>query len=545
MSGAAGANCILLHGHLPWIHHPDYEDFLEEDWYFEALAETYLPLLAMLDGLRTDRIPAKLSIGLTPPLLEMMRSESLRAKADRYLLQRRRLAELEVSRIAKGDVFAATARHYLARFQELRDIWIRRDRNLVDAFREHQDEGRIEILASCATHAVLPLVHTPHARRAQIQLGMALYEEAFGRPAQGFWLPECAFSPDLDPLLAEAGIRYVILEGHGIQAAHPPPPAGVHRPVKTPAGVAAFGRDPQSSRQVWAAEVGYPGDPDYRELYRDLGFDGDYDSIRPFLHRDGVRRNLGIKYHRVTGKVALHEKQPYDVTAAKAKAWTHAGHYIRARGEQAKILSAQLGEAPSILSPYDMELFGHWWYEGPWFLDAVFRQMNDPGKRPPLRLATPGQVLRERGSIPTAMPILSTWGEGGFLKVWLNEKNAWVLRHQHEAERRMIERAREHPAPGARVSGILDQMLRELLLLQASDWAFILTKETTVHYAKKRITDHVHRFLRLEAALSDPAAIDDGELSRISREDSLFPGLNHRLILGGPAGRPGVRLGHR
>ncbi|HMS17440.1 MAG TPA: DUF1957 domain-containing protein, partial [Planctomycetota bacterium] len=282
----------------------------------------------------------------------------------------------------------------------------------------------------------------------------------------------------------------------------------------------------------------------YRELYRDLGYDGAYESLRPYLHQDGVRRNLGIKYHRVTGKVDLQDKEPYNPEEARERAKVHAGHYLWSRGEQIKTLADRMSEAPCVLSPYDMELFGHWWYEGPWFLNAIFRQMHDRSQRPPIRMVTPSQVLREPGSLPSAMPILSTWGEEGYLKVWLNEKNSWVLRHQQEAERRMLERAREHTTPDKRTHRLLNQMLRELFLLQASDWAFILTKETTVHYAKKRITDHTHRFLLLERALADPSVLSAEEEALIMAEDSCFPGLDYRLILGGPASLPGQRLGH-
>ena len=538
-----GTNCIVLHGHLPWVHYPGYDDFLEEDWYLEALAETYLPILAMLNGLRRDRIPTRLTIGLTPPLLEMFRAPALCKKADHYLERRRELAESEVAFYDKNDPRHATAQHYLERFRALEELWQSSNKDLVTAFREHQNEGRIEILASCATHAVLPLLHTRESRLAQLRIGIELYREVFGRSPQGFWLPECAFQPELDPLLAEVGIRYVILEGHGVKNGTPPSPFGVHRPVRTPSGIACFGRDPASSLQVWATEVGYPGDPDYREFYRDLGYDGDYDRVSPYLHSDGVRRNLGLKYHRVTGSVPLDQKEYYDLNAGRGRARVHAGHFLWARGEQARHLNSVLGEPPCVLSPYDMELFGHWWYEGPWFLDGLFRQMNDPGQRPPVRLITPGQVIREAGSIPTSTPILSTWGEGGYLKVWLNEKNTWVHRHQQEMERRMVERVRDHSDPTPQQARMLDQMLRELLLLQSSDWAFIITKDTTVHYAKKRVAEHVQRFLALESALQDPSRLPDKEWELMISEDSLFPGIDHRLMVGGPVIREGCTLG--
>ncbi len=538
-----GTNCVVLHGHLPWVHHPQHEEYLEEDWYLEALSETYLPLLIVLDDLARDGVPVRLAVGLTPPLLEMFRAPSLREKADRYLLARRDFAEQEVSRTDAGQPQHKAAAHYLKRFGQLRRYWETCDRDPITAFRRHQDEGRLEILASCATHSLLPLLHTDAARRAQIRIGVELFREVFGKTPTGFWLPECAYMDGADAILAEEGVRWVVVEQHGVTGAHPTPPAGVHRPIVTSGGLHAFGRDPTSSRQVWAAEVGYPGDPEYRELYRDVGFDAPYEVIRPYLHGDGVRRNLGIKYHRITGKVELHEKEPWDPEAARERARVHAGNFLWNRGEQAKGLVDQLGEPPCILSPYDMELFGHWWYEGPWFLEHVFRQQADPHQRAPVRLVTPSDVLREAGSRPRVTPGLSTWGEEGFLKVWLNEDNAWLLRHQHELERRLIERVNDWPEPDHRRADLLDQMTRELLLLQSSDWAFIISKQTQVHYAEQRARNHISRFLAMEQALTEPDTLDPELWDAATAEDSLFPGLSHRVMTGGPATRTGHRLG--
>jgi 1,4-alpha-glucan branching enzyme len=543
MTPRLGTNCLVLHGHLPWVHHPDHEGFLEEDWYLEALTDTYLPLLQMLQRLAEDGIPTRLTMGLTPPLLEMFRSPSLIQKSDVYLLRRIDLAEREVARLRGQGQLERTARHYLRTFQDLWETWVGAGRDLVRAFRDHLEAGRLEILASAATHPVLPLLHTEAGQRAQIRIGVSLFREVFGIEPSGLWLPECAYTQGLDALLVAEGVRFVVLESHGVKTARPQPRTGVYRPIRTAAGLTAFGRDPTSSRQVWAAEVGYPGDPEYRELYRDLGYDGPYRHIRPFLHKDGVRRNLGIKYHRVTGKVSLDHKELWDPEGARGRSRVHAGNYLWNRGEQAKHLGNELGEPVCIVSPYDMELFGHWWYEGPWFIEGIFRQMQDSEHRPPIRLVTPGEVLDDGGSFPHADPALSSWGEDGFLKVWLNEDNAWVLRHQHEIERRMIERAIEWPNPDPARHRLLDQMLRELLLLQASDWAFIITKKTQVHYARQRITGHVDRFLRMEAALPHPETLDEEWFATVSREDALFPGVDFRVVTGGPASLPGTHLG--
>lgn len=540
---APGRVCLVLHGHLPYVHHPAHADFLEEDWYFEACVETYLPLLFILEDLAQDRVPVALTVGLTPPLLEMFRSPALHAKLARHLDRRVELAESELKRLKRDPEHLPTARHYLGRFRQMRDFFAAERGDLAGAFRRHQRAGRLEILASTATHAVLPLVATEEARRFQIKVGVALYREVFGRQPRGFWMPECAYAPGVDALLSAEGIEYAVFETHGVRNAGPTSPFGVYRPLTLPSGLKALGRDQRSGKQVWSSVVGYPGDPAYRELYRDLGFDAPYDYVKPWLHDDGLRRNVGFKYHRITGKVELHEKLPYDPAAAKARAQEHARHFIQSRVDDVARLRAKFGgTAPIVCAPYDLELFGHWWHEGPWFLEALFREAE---KRRDLGFAfsTPSQALADGGPMPGAYAHLSTWGKNGFLEVWCAEENAWILRHQHELERRLLARVREVRVPSPRAARVLDQMARELLLAQSSDWAFIIAMKTSAHYAEMRAKDHVDRFLRLEKFL-DGAADDPAEyLDEVEAEDAIFPGLSFRSVDHGPVARAGARLG--
>lgn len=532
LHGGKASVCVVLHGHLPWVHHPEHPDFLEEDWFFEALVDCYLPLLFVLDDLHRDRVPARLAVGLTPPLLEMFRAPVLMEKAKGHLDRRVALGRSELSRIGATDPLRPAAEHHFRRALQMRDYFASERGDLVGAFRRHVESGVLEILASCATHAVLPLVLTPEARRVQIAAGVAAYREAFGRRPAGWWLPECAFTPGLDAELAAHDLSWTILETHAALGAEPTPPFGVHRPLTLPSGLRAFARDPESSRQVWSSTIGYPGDPDYRELYRDVGFDAPWDYVKPWLHSDGIRRNLGFKYHRVTGRVELHEKRPWDPAAAKLKAAEHARHFVHARTAQIRALAASGCATPVVTAPYDLELFGHWWYEGPWWLEQLFREAARlPGL--PWTFATPSDTLRDAAPESPAAPPLSTWGRNGFLEVWLNDKNTWILRHQHELERRMIEAARAATAPTARERRLLDLMARELLLLQSSDWAFILTMDTAAHYAEQRARTHADRFHTLESALRG-ASVDEAWIDRVEADDALFPGLSFEAFRGEP-----------
>ncbi len=529
MSPKQGSVCIVLHTHLPYVHHPDFEDFLEEDWLFEAITETYLPLLFVMNDLWIDKVPFRLTFSMTPPLVHMLRCSDLMAKFEIYLEKRIKLAGLEVKRHAGDRLRLETARHYQLRFEQMLSFFHACDRDLSAAFRRFQDLGLIEIIASAATHGFLPLFRTEAATKAQIALGVQLHKDVFGGAPKGFWLPECAIGPGIDRMLVDEGIAFTVLDTHALTGAEPPPENGSFRPVKTPAGLAAFGRDSECSQQVWSSIVGYPGDPDYRELYRDIGYDADYRYILPFLKQDGVRRNIGMKYHRITGDVPLHEKELYSPSLAKARAATHAGNFLFNRGQQIAHQNEVQGKPVVITAPFDTELFGHWWYEGPWFLEEVFRQAADHADDATFNLCTPSEILQQSAEIHEAKIGPCSWGEDGFYKVWLNDKNQWFWPHLHEMEERMVVWAKKTLPDRELQRRILHQMARELLLAQSSDWPFILTMETSTWYAEKRFRDHVFRFFTLEdMLLNDEVNVE--ELASWERQDAIFPDMDIRIF---------------
>src|SRR4051812_1448776 len=324
-----GYLAIVLHAHLPFVRHPEYDDFLEEDWLFEAITETYLPLIDMMSRLVTEKINFRMTMSLTPPLCAMLADPLLQSRYRRYLGKLIELADKEVHRTKDQLAFQDAARMYqqkLTRCRQIYEDWYRG--NLLQAFRQLQNQGVLEIITCAATHGYLPLMAHRQAARAQIRLAADDYQRHFGRRPRGIWLPECAYNPGDDILLKEAGIRYFFVDAHGLLYGTPRPRYGVYAPAYCPSGVAAFARDMESAHQVWSSDIGYPGDPVYREFYRDLGYDLDYDYIKPYLHSDGVRRNTGLKYFRITGRVPLNQKQPYNPAAAREMAAQHAGNFL-------------------------------------------------------------------------------------------------------------------------------------------------------------------------------------------------------------------------
>jgi 1,4-alpha-glucan branching enzyme len=291
-----GHLALVLHGHLPFVRHPEHEQFLEEDWLFEAITETYIPLLRVFDGLVRDQVDFRLSMSLTPTLVSMLRDPLLQDRYVRHIGKLIALSELEVQRTAKDPAFHELACMYRRLFSETRELFVSTyNGDLVSAFKKFQDLGKLEIITCAATHAFLPLMPNQRAVRAQIMTAVEFHARHFGREPRGIWLPECGYYEGLDAVLGEAGLRYFFTDSHGIFHATPRPRYGVYAPIVCPSGVVAFGRDLESSKQVWSSVEGYPGDYDYRDFYRDAGFDLDYDYLRPFLHPDGARVSLGMK----------------------------------------------------------------------------------------------------------------------------------------------------------------------------------------------------------------------------------------------------------
>ena len=521
-----GYLALVLHAHLPFVRHPESDFVLEEEWLFEAITETYVPLLTMFEGLKRDGVDFKLTMSMTPPLAAMLRDPLLQERYDVHLTQLEELLEKEIERNEYNGHIKYLAEYYAKEFAHVRKVWESYDGDLTKGFRKFLESGNLDIMTCGATHGYLPLMKMyPEAVWAQIEVACQSHEEIFGRRPTGIWLPECAYYEGLERMLADAGLRYFLTDGHGILYARPRPRYGAYAPIYTEAGVAAFGRDHESSQQVWSSKVGYPGASEYREFYRDLGWDADYEYIKPYIMPNGQRKNVGIKYHKITGKeVGGSDKAWYDPYWAREKAAEHAGNFSYNRERQIEGLHSMIQRKPIIVSPYDAELYGHWWYEGPWFLDYVFRKSwYDQGTYEMTHLA---DYLKSNPTQQVARPSQSSWGYKGFHEYWLNETNAWIYPHLHKAAERMIDLARREPADELQWRA-LNQAARELLLAQSSDWAFIMRTGTMVPYAVRRTRAHLIRFNKLWEDIR-AEKVDAGWLEKVEEIDNIFPNINYR-----------------
>ncbi len=528
MAFTYGYQIIVLHAHLPYVRHKGYDPhFLEEIWLNEAINETYIPLIQSFRNLKREGVKFKITMSFTPTLVSMLKDKYLQDNYLAYINRQIDLANKEVKRTTYDAHLNYLSKYYLEKFENNKKLFLELEEDIIAGFKEFQKEGYLEVITCSATHGFLPLLESePSTVRAQLSLGRRLHRQTWGVEPRGIWLPECGYYKGLETYLADEGFRYFFVDSHGVKNAVPRPKFGLYAPVEIGSGVFAFPRDPESSSQVWSAKEGYPGDYRYREYYRDIGYDLDYEYIKDYVHPTGIRLNTGIKYHRITGK--SNHKDYYHPDWALEAAGNHAEDFLRSRIAQASRVFAEEKQPPVIISPYDAELYGHWWYEGPMFLEYLFKKMHfDQNQIAPIH---PLQVLGVLPRIQSVEMDMSSWGEGGYGDVWLNTTNEWIYKHVMECTVSIHEEVHKFWKTTSEVKQrILKQMSREVLLLQSSDWPFIMKTGTMTEYAKKRIKVHTNLFLELRSMLHRED-ISLERLKQIEDEHPIFPDIQYEIF---------------
>ena len=570
MAQPLGTFSFVLHSHIPYVLAHGRSPH-GTDWLSEAAAETYLPLLDACLRLAAEGLSPKITLGLTPVLVEQLRDPSFQDELSDYLRGKVTSAQANQEHFRReGNYHMA----YLARYWEdwygraLTDFEERHGRDIVGAFKALQDEGHIEIITSSATHGYSALLSQDTSVQAQVKTGIQSYERHFGRKPRGYWLPECSYRPrykwapsvvvpdvpwepilrkGVDEFLAENGIQYFFVEGSllhggeslGVYADKFGPlkelykqfqketvqveyrPYTTYHPYlvdssgegKNPP-LAVFGRDSATGEQVWSGERGYPGDEWYLEFHKKF-----------VLEKE---KSLGLRFWRISqDKADIGSKSPYEPHQAEERAKVHAAHFVPLIKE---VLKAQNDPTAIVTAVYDTELFGHWWFEGPQFLYHALREL---ALDPEVTLQTVGEYLEKNpATLPVTLPE-GSWGEGGFHYIWLNEETAWSWKLVYEVESEMSQLAKDYSDnPACRT--ILNQAAREALLLMASDWQFCISTGGAKDYSEVRLRNHFDNFQALaglvrRAGAGEKLSVGDWKnIAECEARDCVFPDIEPR-----------------
>lgn len=528
---APGKVLFLLHAHLPYVHHPEYNRFFEENWLFEAIDETYLPLVQAMRRLLEKGVPGTLNLSVSAPLIEMLSDQGLQDKFSTHLQKQLELIQKEV-RLNEGKPQEGLSKFYLERQKTLIDTWESRiHHNLLGEFLELEKAGKLNLLTCVGTHPFLPAYQSdPESIRTQLSVTIRCFERAFGRKPQGVWLPECGYFPGLDKYLAEFGLHYFFVETHGALLASPPPKYGVFTPMRTKQGLYCMGREQKSSMEVWSRRTGYPGHPEYREFFKDIAQERPKDYLGEYFFAGNTPIDTGFKYNRITGS---ENKELYRPWNAMSLARDHAHIFVVNRETTiSELLVNMNGNKACMLCPYDAELFGHWWFEGPLFLEAMLERAASSNV---IEFAGADEIMTSSADPDEHEPAFSSWGEGGFGSVWINGETdkyypqSYRLRAMIEHLKSILKKMGDSsPKCGKLLTRYIKQMERELMLFQSSDWAFMIHNHSAEGYAKRRLDDHYNNghTLFAEACKSilknsdKPSA--SSVLPKLEKDDSIF-----------------------
>jgi 1,4-alpha-glucan branching enzyme len=514
-----GSFCLVLHGHMPYVlHHGQWPH--GEDWLYEAAAETYLPLLALLDECSYLNVKPRLTIGLTPVLAEQLAHEHFKQGFEAYLRNRIEQAETDRKYFEKNAQphLAWLAERWAKFYQDLFEQFERIGYDIPAAFRIQARRGSVELLTSAATHGYLPLLLEDSSIKAQIRAGLNSSRRILGIEPEGIWFPEGAYRPagrwtpatewggpdwrrGLDELVSEEGLSYFFVDEHMFTNGGGNDRPSVHQPVWVDGNggraplMAAFARDPYICKQVWCGFVGYPADGVYLEFHK----------------RHGQRR--GLRYWKVTDcKSGLDRKDFYYPDDVPGRIYQQTQHFCSEVKHHLLEHYQQTGKPGIVVACFDAELFGHWWFEGPSFLRDVLLTLSAD---PEVELRTAGNYL---GSFKPDRAVhlpAGSWGEGGDHRVWASEQVKWLWEIEYRCETSFGKLTyhldwRQKPE----LRKILQKAGRELLLLQASDWPFVITRRQAQDYGIQRFIQHVARF-DMFSDMAEKLAEDPYYISRL------------------------------
>lgn len=521
-----GIILFVLHSHLPLLYYPEYRESLEERWLYEAVRESYIPLLLVFEEIYTKYRYVGITISFSGSLLTMLTNDFFKERIHRHLKKTVELGEKEIQR-TKNTLFYKNAEFLYNRFSTILKKFEDLNGDILKAYRDLAQKGAIQIITSNLTHCISPFYFVDQASlkllEVQFYKAVSNFVDYFGFQPEGIWLPECAYLPQLDKILKKYNIKYTFLEGHGIIFSRDVCKYGTFMPYITRDGLIVFGRDFESSKQVWSAKEGYPGDFWYREFYKDIGYDLDYEYIKEYIHESGVRVDTGYKYYRITGvDVPLSSKEIYDPDFAMKKSFEHAANFIFNRERQSEYWYDNLktGLPLSIVAMYDTELFGHWWFEGPTFLKNILQLLHEE-PRYLVGVLTVSDYLKilenNNFKFEVIEPNSSTWGWKGYFEYWLNGSVDYMYRHIHVNTRSffdMIYRKREQIENNEKYRNIVEIGITELLQAQCSDWPFIVFTGQVSQYGHTRFKEHILNIMKINRALANDQEINIQEIKK-------------------------------
>ncbi|MEU7786869.1 glycoside hydrolase family 57 protein [Amycolatopsis sp. NPDC049159] len=495
-----GTFCLVVHSHLPWLpHHGTWP--VGEEWLYQAWAHSYLPMVDLLERFAAEGRRDVLTLGVTPVLAAQLDDPySIRAFHDwlgHWQLRAQHAATLWGGDPLLRELAAAEHRTAVRAAEELGTRW---RHGFSPILRSLVENSTIELLGGPLAHPFQPLLD-PRVREFALNAGLDDTALRLGARPEGIWAPECGYAPGMENDYAAAGVRRFMVDGPSLRGE-----TWAARPVGT-SDVVSFGRDLEVTYRVWSPKAGYPGHAAYRDFHT-------------------WQHEVGLKAARVTGKtVEPQDKAPYDPALAADVLQQHVKDFVETVVARLRSLKKQHGREALVVAAYDTELFGHWWHEGPAWLEGVLRALPEAGVR-----VTTLKGAIEAGHVgePIDLPV-SSWGSGKDWRVWDGEQVKDMVEANAALQRRLLDLVADLGTTAR--DTVADQAVAEAMLALESDWAFMVTKDSAADYARRRAAVHTERFDALAGLLRRGDRARAAELAAVYRaDDGPFGHLDARAL---------------
>jgi 1,4-alpha-glucan branching enzyme len=514
---------LVLEAHLPFVREFKKENDLsqagEESRFFEYVSETLLPLLEVLYRLEADHVQFRLALAISPILIHLLTDEHLQKKYLSYVDKQIEFGRQELERTADNDDLNKLAKRYYNTIVDRRIAYTERyEKNLLKAFDFYRRKGKLEILATCATHAFLPFIsHNSESLQAQMEIPISGYRRYFAGVPQGFWLPEHGWSSALEPYLRDYNFSYTIVDSHGLLFGNPPPDKGTFYPVKTPNGTCILARDLYAAREIEKTAA----DEIYRNNDRDVGYELPPETVNAFLSAEGERYRTGYKYW-------ARSNSNYNPQTARKQAAEYAKTFMDNTINRLEEASKFMEEAPLSLYSNNAGFFGNLWHEGFQFIETLFRIAHEYKD---VKFISPSEYIIKQNfsSIQVVSPEFSSSGVNGYAQTWLDVSNDWIYRHLTRSMERMTELAERFPDDTGLKERALNQAAREILLAQSSDWSSLLFRQDSTEYAYHQAGNALRNFTTIYEALGSNY-ISTEWLTNLERRHNIFPNINYRVF---------------
>lgn len=531
---------LLLNANQEYIRHLQEEDVKkyapEINRLFEAVTDTYMPLLWMFEKLEEDMIPFRIQMVLPPVLCTLLEDTVVQAQYVEWLTRAELFCTKEVKRVSKNKKVQDLAQKRLEHIQKCRaDFTERYSMRLVPQFAEHQKNGCLEIMATTGTSLFMPFYkEMKEILSAQVETGLLAYKHFFGEIPDGFWLPDLGYAEGVESIVRAYGINYTVLDPRSTMLAKELPEDGIFYPCRFYNSLAAFTAKKIADKVLFDEDEGYAVDPVYRNENRDAAFDLPAKDIVPFIDNGTSRYASGCKYFNKSDDsqddysvIPENESEIYNPEEALAQVQKDAEDFITRMNEELDAASKVAVNTDFVSETVVINLddLRHNWSEGISWIDSLFRMAD----KADFEFTSCRYLLKNQYNLQKITPYYASNLGAGYGENLLSNKNSWMMRYVMKASERMVDLANRFPTDTGLKARLLDLAAKELMIAQDSGWAKMLDEDISPEYVKKVFTESIHAFTMVFDSLGSNTVSTEW-LTNLEAEHPLFPWMNYRIF---------------